>query len=104
MDNPVVSFDGLHNNFLFVNGDANLGNFNAGLMMIPLFNSATDYAQIFYGPRYTADVDPDANISTRWNLQIATAVAEPEAYAMLLTGLGLVGFAARRRGIAARNP
>ena len=30
-------------------------------------------------------------------LFVLTAVPEPETYAMLLAGLGLVGFAARRR-------
>lgn len=35
-----------------------------------------------------------------WHLQIAAAVPEPETYAMLLAGLGLVGAIARRRRAA----
>jgi hypothetical protein len=31
------------------------------------------------------------------NVTISAAVPEPETYAMLLAGLGLLGFAARRR-------
>lgn len=34
------------------------------------------------------------------NVSLTTAVPEPETYAMLLAGLGLVGFAARRRKAA----
>jgi hypothetical protein len=34
---------------------------------------------------------------TKPDIQIAVAVPEPETYAMLLAGLGLVGFAARRK-------
>lgn len=35
---------------------------------------------------------------------ITGAVAEPEAYAMLPAGLGLVGFIARRRSLIIRKP
>ena len=39
-----------------------------------------------YGPIFMAD-----------NMIVTAAVPEPESYAMLLAGLGLVGFAVRRR-------
>jgi hypothetical protein len=36
-------------------------------------------------------------LATSLPLQAAPAVPEPETYAMLLAGLGLMGFVARRR-------
>jgi hypothetical protein len=36
-------------------------------------------------------------VSFGYNFTFATAVPEPETYAMMLAGLGLIGFAARRR-------
>lgn len=97
MNNPVVSFNGLQSNFHFVNGDLNVGNFTAGLFVIPLNSSTADYAQVFYGTLYTADADPGANIPSRWHLEAVPAVPEPGTYAMLLAGLGLIGVAARRK-------
>lgn len=44
---------------------------------------------------YTGDVL--GGLQSRWHLQEVGAVPEPETYAMLLAGLGLVGFVARRR-------
>lgn len=35
--------------------------------------------------------------------QLVAAVPEPEAYALMLAGLGLVGWAARRRSVAAKS-
>lgn len=49
------------------------------------------------------DKKPLSNAAQNYTLYVgatrasATAVPEPEAYAMMLAGLGLVGFAARRR-------
>jgi hypothetical protein len=42
----------------------------------------------------TAGTDADQRITS---FSLTSAVPEPETYAMLMAGLGLVGFAARRR-------
>lgn len=38
-----------------------------------------------------------------WGVNVATPVPEPETYLLLLAGLGLVGFAARRRATGAKR-
>jgi hypothetical protein len=65
--------------------DAITGTLNlqsATSVQIKLLNNSTDYS----GNDFAVD-----------QISLTSAVPEPETYAMLLAGLGLVGFAARRR-------
>jgi hypothetical protein len=55
-------------------------------------NSATDYELYAYESSVGPSVDVHGTLTV-------TAVPEPETYAMMLAGLGLVGFMARRRKI-----
>ena len=50
--------------------------------------------------KFTAIGTDDSLGTSLDNVSLTTAVPEPETYAMLLAGLGLVGFAARRRKAA----
>jgi hypothetical protein len=50
--------------------------------------------------KFTAIGTDDSLGTSLDNVSLTTAVPEPETYAMLLAGLGLVGFAARRRKTA----
>jgi hypothetical protein len=63
-----------------ISGTLNLQ--NAASVQIKLLNNSTDYS----GNDFAVD-----------KISLTSAVPEPETYAMLLAGLGLVGFAARRR-------
>ena len=88
----VASFDGLENNFFFaadpfeqtgeksriVGMGSNWGFIATGSNSLPNFEHA----------------DGAAAYSTSWNV---TAVPEPETYAMMLAGLGMMGAIARRR-------
>jgi hypothetical protein len=47
------------------------------------------------------DQDPIGLIGMTYHLGYVAPVPEPETYAMLLAGLGLLGFAARRRKLQA---
>lgn len=50
--------------------------------------------------KFTAIGTDDSLGTSLDNVSLTTAVPEPETYAMMLAGLGLVGFAARRRKAA----
>jgi hypothetical protein len=95
----VVSFSGTANNFLFSDAD------------VP---NSSSYSNYFYSipypypnPLYAGQtVNEAANIkgysvelvsSGSWSLTNVTAVPEPETYAMMLAGLGVMGAFARRR-------
>ena len=102
----VASFDGFRNNFSFDSA------FTVGDDGIP-----RGFTFSFLTVGYPDDIhvvglldfslDPEHYLSTesstlggvqsRWHLQEVSAVPEPETYAMMLTGLGILGFAARRR-------
>ena len=51
------------------------------------------------GSRWPGHIDPHALLFslTFLDAPIAAAIPEPETYALMLAGLGLLGFAARRR-------
>ncbi len=87
----VASFDGLRSNFFFT--DAGRSNY---FYAIPWTSSfVTDAAQArtpkgyvdFYNGNYSA---------SSWHV-VAAPIPEPETYAMMLAGLGLLGLTARRR-------
>jgi len=97
-NNAVVSFDGLHSNFAFSDGHPD--DLGAIFLLLPYYSpvdentATTDLAQ-FLLPDGSNSVDVGRDIvAANWTV---TAVPEPETYAMMLAGLGLIGFAARRR-------
>lgn len=112
---PVISFNGNLNNFIFSNGppvdpygatnwfsmngtDIDYSNFGT---LAPLRTASLYYDQSHsYSDASingVALVGHGAFDAGRWSLTSVTPVPEPETYAMLLAGLGLLGFAARRR-------
>jgi hypothetical protein len=86
----VASFDGLRNNFSF-------GNAASYFYVIPWSNPVVSDAAQAFTPRtgYVNYYNGNYNASN-WHVA-AVPVPEPETYAMLLAGLGLMGFVARRR-------
>ena len=93
----IVSFDGAANNFIAT--DSVSGN---SLLMAPFDGGATDVANYSTfggsnadGPAVSGGVGPYD--TARWTIAEVSAVPEPATYAMLLSGLGLVGFLAQRR-------
>jgi PEP-CTERM motif len=116
---PVISFNGNLNNFIFANGPPNNGTATNWFAMngtdIDYWNYGTlgplRDASINAPPHaYVTDISingvalPGYNAfdASRWSLTVANPVPEPETYAMLLAGLGLLGFTAwRRKNLAA---
>lgn len=92
--NAVVSFSGLQSNFIFTDGspDGSTGSF---FLAIPYSSTSTSLVQfVTSAGMYVTDSAPGTNVQANWHV---TSVPEPETYAMLLAGLGLLGVAARRR-------
>ena len=96
-----VSIDGTASNFGFFT--PSLSGFNAYFYIIPWCNgnclgdNGTGVQTLTNGTTVTYLFNGNYN-SANWNV---SAVPEPETYAMLLAGLGLMGFMARRRKQAA---
>jgi PEP-CTERM motif len=104
----VVSFDGLANNFNFMDSSDPAGNdpLYSNFFMSAPFTTTLTYVVLRWGAAlpgrgaaldYLGDGGYGVYDSTRWTLSAVTPVPEPETYAMLLAGLGLLGFIARRR-------
>jgi hypothetical protein len=110
--NPSVGVDG--------EGDATFGLINprsfriAGRTVVLESNGEVDFSinwdplDVYFGPSNSGmftihmdDISFDANGQTRdqmYTIEMVTApIPEPETYALMLAGLGLVGFMARRR-------
>jgi hypothetical protein len=88
----VASFNALHNNFGFFDGDPNKGLNTRGFMLAP------------YDVNHLAAIAGTVGEPSEWtvaaNWTLTAAVPEAETYAMLLVGLGLIGVVARRRAQA----
>jgi hypothetical protein len=69
----------------------------AGLNLVSMAIATTGIAPAIYSPLADAGTALRAYIGPDYTLHITAAVPEPETYAMLLAGLGLMGAIARRR-------
>lgn len=88
----VASLDGTQNNFNFTDGQHN--NFQMAITTPIAGGSKVYTAAVLDWPVGLYNNDSDANIAARWSI---SAVPEPATYTMLLAGMGLLAFAARRR-------
>lgn len=111
---PAISFDGNLNNFLFSDVAPST---TTPVNYFTMNGTDKDFyhtgdqsplrtASVWFGNAYVSDVTansptyPGANggfDANRWSLTVAAPVPEPETYAMMLAGLGLLGLMTRRR-------
>lgn len=96
---PIVSFDGSLNNFLFIDAEYPTGQiaYTNFFGMIGV-GGGGDYQAFFAnadGSDNQLHYDSGSFASAHWS--VTSPVPEPETYALLLAGLSLLGFAARRR-------
>lgn len=94
----VASFDGTQNNFLFIDVDyPNNYSWSNYFYSNSFFGLTANNANTYqYGSEYGSYYGATPYLS-RWTLTPAAPVPEPETYVMLLAGLGLLRFTARRR-------
>jgi hypothetical protein len=86
----VASLDGTRNNFYF-------GNSSSYFYAIPYRNPVITGAAQVHTPAGYVDYYNGTYNASNWHI---TAVPEPESYALMLAGLGLLGFMARRKKTA----
>lgn len=94
----AASFDGLQNNFWFMDAEFGtqtlevVGGFVDGsiygVLRADYINTRQNVFHSDYRSEYSA---------SRWSLVAVPSVPEPESYALMLAGLGVVGVVARRR-------
>ncbi|HUO44341.1 MAG TPA: FxDxF family PEP-CTERM protein [Burkholderiales bacterium] len=91
---PVVSTDASLNNFIFA--DSNVPTDFGASNYFTFTNDSTYGSLAFAVNTNTGGIALDNPTNGSWSVTVA-AVPEPESYAMLMAGLGLVGVIARRR-------
>ena len=86
----TASFDGTGSNFFFSNG-------TSYFYIIPWSQAVvSDAAQVQISPGQYVDYYNGNYSPANWHV---TAVPEPESFALMLAGLGLIGGLARRRKV-----
>ena len=93
---PIISTNSALNNFIFA--DANVPTDFGVSNYFYFTNDSINGAQAFANNLNTGDIAQDAPVTNgSWSIAVAAPVPEPESFAMLLVGLGLIGAAVRRR-------
>lgn len=91
----VASFDGKENNFMFISPEGSPHGLTAGIEYVGSLTDVNIVAQpASYAHTGLLDASEIASSPTGWSV---TAVPEPETYALMLAGLGLIGAVTRRR-------
>ena len=96
----VISVNGANSNFIFANtADSGQSKY---FYVIPWLGGIGAQAQVSGNagsgsPSDYLDYNNGQYIQSNWKVSAVSAVPEPETYAMLLAGLGLMGFMVRRR-------
>jgi hypothetical protein len=99
--NAIISIDGTQNNFTFSDLPFLPGNsptFSVSSFAPNVLASGTPSIQRFYSqtipPFFLQDTEA---VPTNWSVTVAAPVPEPETFAMLLAGLGLIYSTVKRR-------
>ena len=94
-----IKFNDDNNNKLNFSNAGSMGNnsYANGLSFMRINAAATGIASSTYTPYLDDGIDVRVYMDGTNGLHIAAAVPEAETYAMMLAGLGLVGFMVRRR-------
>lgn len=98
----VISFNGAQNNFIFMNSE-NVLDFFCCITgnRVPYFFSTSNQQYTWFEVRNEGQYYPMGEqyefSVLKWSLREVATVDEPQTYALLLAGLGMIAFAARRK-------
>jgi PEP-CTERM motif len=91
----VVSTNAALNNFIFA--DSNVPTDFGASNYFMFTNDPTNGSLAFANNTNNGGIALDSPTNSSWSLTAAAPVPEPESYAMLIAGLGLISVVARRR-------
>lgn len=102
---PLVSFNGNLNNFGFFTGSPYVDGGAPSWFAMLAVNGPYQSVAVYLDGHYSSDVSlngfqvisPEIQGAFDASHWVLTPVPEPETYALMLAGLGVLGFAARRR-------